>query len=224
MPDTTRARSSAPPSPTAGRGYSSPTNGAALQRVPAGASVEATGSTLPTISTASSLLPALPPVTSPAWNEPATEREARYAAAWMLNVVEPQADPSRAALMGNLLASYGYTRAELYLAMRELPRRNNFGQGFRLDLVDEVIRAHRQMRGRLRQALTVAQMQDLCATGEVDPDRFRICGYDDRNNPLFRYCPDLPAVPIRPAPEAATVEPPQALLPVITNPTGESDE
>lgn len=128
------------------------------------------------------------------WKLPATASDIQAAAAHLIAAVEPEASSERVAVVTRLLAAYGYTRAELLLAMRELPRdpeaSHNFGRGLNLADVERIVRGSRQMRARLLRPATMSAITALVeAHPELSLQDFRCCGFDERGERLYRYAP-----------------------------------
>ena len=112
--------------------------------------------------------------------------------------------PQERAVFARMLAGYGYTRAELMLAMREVPRDPDRFGGRQASVqdVERVVSKNRRLRSMLRRGVTSREMGELCSSfpDEVDPDGFRCCGFNDRNEPLWRYAPGAPKPATEPVP------------------------
>lgn len=131
-----------------------------------------------------------------AWAEPAEPEEVEDVAAFLITAVEPGANDNRVKTLIRVVAMQGYTRAELLLGLRTLPVRNAYGQGFRPDLLDEIIRESRRVRAVVGDArdgkprlLTERQMFDACQQypEHFRPEDFGISGYDRGDRPMYRY-------------------------------------
>lgn len=115
----------------------------------------------------------------------------------LLTLCEPDASDQRAVMLTRMLDSYDYSRAELMLAMREVPRdpeaSHNYGGGFNLADVHRVIEKNRQMRARLKQALTRKARDELLTEypETLDGDDFKCCGFNEHDKPLYRYAPNV---------------------------------
>lgn len=141
-----------------------------------------------------------------AWEQPATSDEYEQAVATLVAAVEPDAKdyPKRVQVLKRLMKRRGYSRAELLLVMEELPFRNNYGKGIRLDLVEEIVQEHRTDRKMLQRALTAEEMHALIERHPDDLHRenFRVVTYNSRNEKLYRYLdtpkpkgrPDVPQI------------------------------
>lgn len=133
----------------------------------------------------------LPSVTDEAaWGVPATVDDLTVAAEHLITACEPGASEARAMVLAKMLRTRDWTRAELLEAMLEVPFRNSYGEGFRLDVMADVVKESRERRALLRRKVTEAQMLDLCADPEVEPEHFACCGFTDANKPLYIYAPD----------------------------------
>ena len=142
-------------------------------------------------------MPALPSVLNrEAWRTPAGQGDYAAAASHLMSLCEPDASDQRQQVMTRLLASYDYTRAELLLAMREVPRDpeagHNYGRGFSVADLHRIVADHRQARQQLDRPVTAPTRDELCAQfDELRPQDFPCCSYNKFNEPLFRYNPDL---------------------------------
>jgi len=153
----------------------------------------------------------VPAIISPAgdvpdvWQEPATPSDFQEAVPAMLTLVEPDASAARASAVTRYLERQGYTRAELILAVNEVPKRNNYGKGFRLDIVEDVIREHRKDRARLQREVSEEEMHALVERyPEVRRDDFHCSGYApgrDSTVRRYRYVPDRADAPAPDVPE-----------------------
>lgn len=156
-----------------------------------------------------------------AWATPAEPDEVEDVAAFLITLVEPSLEhnPGRVRALTGIVAMQGYTRAELLLGLRRLPVRNAYGQGFRPDLLDEVVQESRRARrivadpidGRPR-LLTERQMFDACAEHPeyFRPESFGVFTYDVTDRPLYRYAAE--PTPRRTAtPSLAEAAPPRRL-------------
>ncbi len=160
--------------------------------------------TPPPISSETERLPTPPSVLNRrAWEEPATARDAAEAASYLIAATEmglpekQRASDAERQTFVRMLTSYDYTRAELLLAMREVPRdpERFGGRAAGIQDVERVIRKSRTMRARLEQALTAQARDELCAAypQEISAEAFRCCGFNQFNEPLYRYTPDVPS-------------------------------
>jgi hypothetical protein len=126
------------------------------------------------------------------WLVPATLGDVSDAAEFLLAVLDPAAaeNPNRVVMLTRLLATRDYTAAELDLVKREAPFRNHYGQGLKLDVLQEIVDEHREVRARLARPITArerdALLDRLHAEG-VTPEHFPCCGFNERNEPLYRY-------------------------------------
>lgn len=122
-------------------------------------------------------------------------------------MVEPEAPEGRPTTMYRALKTRGYSRAELLLAMKQLPfdpdASHNYGRGFNPADVERIISEHRKARTRLTQRLTSKQRDQLIAEfpDEIDPDAFHCCGFNSYDEPLWRYAPDVDSEPQEPNPD-----------------------
>ena len=139
-----------------------------------------------------------------AWLVPATAEDVQAAASHLITACEPEASQGRSTVLAKMLRTRDWTRAEYLLAMREVPFRNDYGKGFRLDVMADVIRESRELRALLTRKVTEAQMMDLCADPEVEPEHFACCGFDAHNHPLYIYAPE--SGPHKHAPKAEPEE------------------
>lgn len=144
------------------------------------------------------------------WEIPATAEDTAEAAAWMLSATEiglsdaQRSSPQERAVFARLLRSYGYTRAELMLAMREVPRdpERFGGRQATVQDVERVVVRHRRFRSMLSRGVTTREKEELCGAlaDEIDTDGFRCCGFNERNEPLWRYAPNTPKSSVQPTP------------------------
>lgn len=114
-----------------------------------------------------------------------------------------RSSPQERAVFARLLSSYDYTRAELLLAMREVPRdpERFGGRQATVQDVERVVSKNRRLRSMLKRAVSTGEVGELCtAFPEIDPDGFRCCGFDERNNPVWRYAPGTPKPTMAPVP------------------------
>jgi hypothetical protein len=126
-----------------------------------------------------------------------------------LAVIEEDAPHTRERTFVRVLCSgverYGYTRAELILAMQEVPfdreASHNYGRGLNPADVHRVIERRRRLHAALTRPVSSERRDEVIMAfpSEVDPDAWHKCGFDDRNRPLWRY-----------APHAGTYTPPDA--------------
>ena len=110
-------------------------------------------------------------------------------------MTEPDCSEPRQNAVMRAVMTRGYTRAELLLAMREVPFQNSYGQGLRLDVIERIIKQHRQDRAALQRKLTREKVVDLLERypKALSSDDFHICGYVEgaKNRPLQRYAPGV---------------------------------
>jgi len=138
---------------------------------------------------------------------PAEDEEYTQAAAYLMAAVEPEASDSRMKTVARLLRTRDYTRAELMLAMKELPfdpeASHNYGKGFNPADVERIVDEHRTLRRRLTQPLSSEDRDNLIAefSDKIDPDAFHCCGFNSYDEPLWRYAPDVEAQPKEPQPD-----------------------
>lgn len=137
----------------------------------------------------------------------ATEEEYREAATYLVAAVEPEASESRMQTITRLLKTRDYTRAELLLAMKRLPfdpeASHNYGRGFNPADVERIVEEHRKIRARLQQPLSSQQRDEMIAEypDQIDPDAFHCCGFNEYDEPLWRYAPDVDSEPQSPTPD-----------------------
>ena len=121
--------------------------------------------------------------------------------------VEPDASDSRMQTVARLLKTRDYTRAELMLAMKELPfdpeASHNYGKGFNPADVERIVSEHRKLRQKLSQPLSSEDRDELIAEHpeKIDPDAFHCCGFNSYDEPLWRYAPDVDTDPKKPKPD-----------------------
>ena len=137
-----------------------------------------------------------PPTDLAAWAVLPEPEEVEECVAYLITAVEPAlvSNPQRCAVLTALVSGRGYTRAELLLAMQQLPFANAYGQGFRLDVLDEIVNRSRAIRrivadpadGRPR-LFTERQMFDACAAfpEAFRPSDFGVCSFDADDRPLY---------------------------------------
>jgi hypothetical protein len=157
-------------------------------------------------------LPAL--ADTEAWSEPPTEDDLRTTVASLFWLLEPDASPERVVAVRRVIGLQGYTRAELSLVAQKAAFRRPYGKrGVHPDIIEDVVRESREQRALhdRRRTLTEADRQRLLGLPGVLPDRFRITGYTPRNEPLYRYCPDLPPAGAPATPLLAEAEAPRRL-------------
>lgn len=136
-----------------------------------------------------------------AWAAPATRSDVKAAASHLLTVTETGLGPDRRASDAEKvtfirqLAAYDYSRAELLLAMREVPRdpERFGGRSVTVQDVHRVIRRSRIMRKRLKQSLDAEARDELIAEypKELSQEDFKCCGFNKFDEPLYRYAPDV---------------------------------
>jgi hypothetical protein len=142
----------------------------------------------------------------PAWSVPAEDEEYAEAAAYLMAAVEPEASDSRMQTVARLLRTRDYTRAELMLAMKELPfdpeASHNYGKGFNPADVERIVSEHRTLRQRLTQSLSSKDRDELIAKfpENINPDAFHCCGFNSYDEPLWRYAPNVDTEPKEPTP------------------------
>lgn len=119
------------------------------------------------------------------------------AVAHLLTLCEPEASEARVQMITLLIASYDYTRAELLLAMREVPRdpeaSHNYGRGFNLADVERVIRKSRQIRGRLQRPVTAQERDELLEEhpNALSREDFACCESGGPGERRYLYVPDM---------------------------------
>lgn len=155
--------------------------------------------TLQPITSGTGRLPAPPSVVDGrAWLVAATADDVAEAASFLRSATEMGLRPEQRLTDGEfatfvrLLDSYDYTRAELMLAMREVPRDpDRFGgAGVTVRDVERVIRRHRELRARLQQRVTARTRDELLvAFPELDPEAWGCVGFDERKERLYCYIP-----------------------------------
>ena len=130
-----------------------------------------------------------------AWEAPASADDFAEVAAFLVSAVEPGATAARVGVVARLLAMRGYSRAELLLVAHEAPFRPHYGPHIRPDVCDAVVRESRELRARLRSArLSADGVAEACvADSELRPEDFVVCGFDDRNRPLYLHAPEVAA-------------------------------
>lgn len=149
----------------------------------------------------------------PAWSVEATDEEYRNAAIYLVAAVEPEASESRMKTIVRLLKTRDYSRAELLLAMKRLPfdpeASHNYGRGFNPADVERIIEESRKTRARLQQPLSSEQRDEMIAEhpGEIDPDAFHCCGFNEYDEPLWRYAPNVDSEPRQPTPDLGEARP-----------------
>jgi len=132
----------------------------------------------------------------PAWDTDATDEDYREAAAYLVAAIEPEASEGRMQTVMRLLQTRDYSRAELLLAMKKLPfdpdASHNYGRGFNPADVERIVEKNRKMRARLQQPLSSDQRDEMIAEHpeEIDPDAFHCCGFNEYDEPLWRYAPN----------------------------------
>ena len=143
----------------------------------------------------------------PAWSVEATGQEVEKAAAYLVAAVEPEASDSRMQTVTRLLKTRDYSRAELLLAMKRLPfdpdASHNYGRGFNPADVERIVEESRKTRARLQQPLSSEQRDEMIAEHpkEIDPDAFHCCGFNEYDEPLWRYAPNVDSEPKEPEPD-----------------------
>jgi len=149
----------------------------------------------------------------PAWQVEASEEEHEQAAAYLVAAVEPEASEGRMQTIARLLKTRDYSRAELLLAMKRLPfdpdASHNYGRGFNPADVERIIQDNRKTRARLQQPLSSEQRDEMIAAHpeEIDPDAFHCCGFNEYDEPLWRYAPEAEADPKEPNPDLGQARP-----------------
>lgn len=109
-------------------------------------------------------------------------------------MVEPDADPARVSVLSRAIAGRGYSAAEVDLIREEAPFANHYGAHLRLDVVDGIVNEHRRIRSMIARTLSGDEVAEVCGLDtSISPDDFACAGYDGRNNPLWRYAPDVAA-------------------------------
>ena len=123
------------------------------------------------------------------------------AVAFVLAAVEPGTSQQRmsafAALIGLRTQHKRWGAAELALAALELPFDAVVGDKVRFNRpvlpadFERVIAGHRRLRRTLRDPMSASERRRLIEHGgsEIDASGFRVCGHDEKNQPLYRYVP-----------------------------------
>lgn len=134
------------------------------------------------------------------WKVPATAEDVSESLTIFLTLSdmysrEPMTEAQKA-VVTRMVASRGYTRAELLLALNELPFDHEASHRYRLPFnpadVERIVEKNRVVRRRLKQSLTRRERDELLAgCGDLDPACFQCCGFDSRNEPLYRYAPGV---------------------------------
>lgn len=143
-----------------------------------------------------------------AWRVPATPDDVADAASFLLASCESDTSDARTAAVTRLLAAYAYTRAELVLAMRELPRyakaSHRFGRGLNIADVAEIIDENRRLRASIAKGgLSEAQVSRLLEiTPNLSADAFGVVGHGEHGaryaiTAVAREALGLPALPPR---------------------------
>lgn len=105
-------------------------------------------------------------------------------------LVEPGSD--RVGVLAQAITARGYSAAEIELIRREAPYANHYGPHVRLDVIDTIVKDHRRVRSMLTRALSGDEVAEVCGLDpSITPDDFACANYDARNNPLWRYAPDV---------------------------------
>jgi len=131
------------------------------------------------------------------WDVPAEPEDYDAAATVLISAVEPEASEQRVAFLARLLKTKEYSKAEIALVMKELPfdpeASHNYGRGFNPADIQRIVDEHRTLRARLDQRLSSSQRDDLIAEfpEEVDPDGFECAGFNEYDEPLWYYAPDV---------------------------------
>lgn len=139
------------------------------------------------------------------WTERATHGDASAAVSFITTQKQPGATEKQIQTWTRLVDRRGYSRAELLLAMHEVPFRNDYGQGFRLDVLDEVIQENRRDRERLGRLVTEQEMYELVERyPSIAKADFHLAGfgegYERRREKQFRYAPHIEREKRRPEP------------------------
>lgn len=144
---------------------------------------------------------------NPLWKVPATAEDYSQAATYFVAAVEPSAGAERMQMITRLLKTKEYSRAELLLAMKELPHdpeaSHNYGNGFNAADVSRVVEENRRLRRALTHPVSTERKNELIVEhgDEIDDDAFHVCTYDKYDNPMWRYAPNTDGDPQEPTPE-----------------------
>jgi hypothetical protein len=131
-----------------------------------------------------------------AWAVPATTDQVVDVVSQLVAILEPgtgRDNPHRTLMMAQLIAQRGYSAAEVELIRREAPFRNHYGALIRLDVVDSVVKEHRELRAKLERPLTDREVGPVIdalhreGSTHITPDHFPCCGYNERDERLYRY-------------------------------------
>lgn len=131
-----------------------------------------------------------------AWTEAPTREEVRDAVGFILTTTsvglpdKQRPTKSEKAAIFQLVAESGYSRMELRMACREVPRDPDRFQGRCATPADihRVIMRDRKLRKLLTQQVSTQQRFELLeAYPELDPERFRQSGFTLENLPGYRY-------------------------------------
>jgi len=106
------------------------------------------------------------------WLVPADDDDIKAVAKHLITACEREPTPERSAVLASLLRTRDFTRAEWLLAMREVPFMNNYGQGFRLDLVQQVVDENRADRIKLIHGLPERDVPAFAAKHGLDTADF----------------------------------------------------
>ena len=130
-----------------------------------------------------------------AWLEPATPEQAAEAVSMILMMTDQNQSDERVAMFNRMIAGRGYSRAELAWAAREMPFDEQVNDKIRYRQpitpadFEAVVKRIRKTRSKLKRPITQKQVDELCDEypDALSPEHFGCCGYDDYNNPLYRY-------------------------------------
>ena len=174
---------------------------------------------------ASGELPQVPSILDDdAWQEPATGTQAARAVTVVHLVYDQPISDDRAAMFTRMIAKRGYTAAELAYAAQQMPfdeevnDKVRYGRPIMPADFEQCIRKVRRTRSMLRRPISQSQVDELCDEWPetLTPDAFGCCGYDDYNNPLYRY--------VVPEKRAAHRPPPTPVLDDKPRPRRKRDE
>ena len=112
----------------------------------------------------------------------------------VLALYQPEAKPQQVAVLVSLVAGRGYSKAELRYALEELAFDEDMNNKLRYKSpvtpadFERVIKASRQYRAMLDTPQPEREMLKICSKfPEVKRENWHKCGFDEFNNPLYRY-------------------------------------
>jgi len=157
--------------------------------------------TLPSVSSATDALPAVPSLRDEAaWQAEATPEQAADAVSAVEAMTPADMDPDAIGGLAQMIMRRGYTEAELAYAMEELMYDNELAEALRFrdqkhilpSDFERVISGHREMRRRIEQLLDRHEMNRLINDfpGHLSRSDFGIAGYTVKDKPLFRFKQD----------------------------------